>query len=466
MNKVKKIAIIGGGISGLSLAYQLQKRFGQNPLVQIDLFEKKDRLGGVIETKTTNGFVIEKGPDGFLQQKPTVPNLAKDLGIDQELISTKLENRRSLILQNNRLVEVPDGFYLMSPSKIIPFLKSPLLSWKGKFRTLVEPLIPAKKDNAEESLSDFVRRRFGQENLEKISQAMLGGIHTADPDKLSMQSALPRFSKMEQEHGSVMVAIMKNMARQANISGARYGLFGSFRNGMSTLVEALSKKIPASSLHLGSQIQSVAFQSLQRTWTFAWDGKKEDFDIVCFAIPPHAIAHLLPQLNPVEKSTLQSIPYASSAVFHFAFRHQQINNLPPAVGFIVPHREQKHFIACSFISHKYDFRAPDGITLLRVFAGGALQEDLLKMPENALCNMILDELKAILNIQGNPVMQDMQFWPKSMPQYTLGHQSRAEKIHQIFQSMPNGYLLGNAYQGIGTPDLIEQSQHLAQQINL
>ena len=190
MNKVKKIAIIGGGISGLSLAYQLQKRFGQNPLVQIDLFEKKDRLGGVIETKTTNGFVIEKGPDGFLQQKPTVPNLAKDLGIDQELISTKLENRRSLILQNNRLVEVPDGFYLMSPSKIIPFLKSPLLSWKGKFRTLVEPLIPAKKDNAEESLSDFVRRRFGQENLEKISQAMLGGIHTADPDKLDRKSVV------------------------------------------------------------------------------------------------------------------------------------------------------------------------------------------------------------------------------------------------------------------------------------
>jgi oxygen-dependent protoporphyrinogen oxidase len=196
----KKIAVIGGGISGLALTYRLaQLSKSKNIPLEIHLFEKNSVLGGTIQTETRDGFILEKGPDGFIQQKTTVHELAKELGIESQLIGTQSNNRRSMILQNNTLIEVPDGFYLMSPAKIIPFLKSPLLSWKGKLRTLCEVFIPKKTDGTEESLAHFVRRRFGHENLEKISQAMLGGIYTADPEHLSMQAALPRFVEMEKK---------------------------------------------------------------------------------------------------------------------------------------------------------------------------------------------------------------------------------------------------------------------------
>jgi len=461
MTSLKKIAIIGGGISGLSLAYKLHKRFSQNHNVQIDLFEKNDRLGGTIHTEFYEGFTIEKGPDGFIQQKTTVRDLATELGIVNELITTKASNRRSMILQNGKLVEVPDGFYLMSPAKIFPFLKSPLLSWKGKVRTLLEPFIPAKTDETEESLASFVRRRFGNENLDKISQAMLGGIYTADPEHLSMQAALPRFSEMEKQHGSIMRAMIKNMSKQTNISGARYGLFGSFRNGMSTLIHALAKNIPSDRIHLSTNIDNVRYDDIQKQWAISINNKEMLFDAVCFAIAPHQIAKMMHHLSTEEKLTLQSIPYASSAILHFAFKNEQIHDKPSAVGFIVPHRENKHFIACSLMSNKYDHRAPEGHTLLRVFAGGALQEHILSQSLQELRQKILSEISLILKIQGDPIFDDFTMWPKSMPQYTLGHLERVDQIKKIFTSMPNCHVLGNGYSGVGIPDLIEYADQLS-----
>ncbi|MCC7460325.1 MAG: protoporphyrinogen oxidase [Proteobacteria bacterium] len=458
----KKIAIIGGGISGLSLAYRLNKLNTSN--LDIRLYEKSDQLGGVIQTEEYNGFIIEKGPDGFIQQKTTVQELAKELKIDHELITTKSQNRRSMILQNNKLVEVPDGFYLMSPSKIKPFLKSPLLSWKGKIRTLLEAFVPAKKTDDEESLADFVRRRFGKENLDKISQAMLGGIYTSDPEHLSMQAALPRFSEMEKKHGSVTNGIIKSMAHQKDVSGARYGLFGTFRPGMRLLTQTLVQNIPQECLLTRSNIEKIHFNENNRTWQLLANGREEVFDTVCFAIAPHSIAGMMHHLSTEEKMLLQSIPYASSAILNFAFKNQQIKAKPAAVGFIVPHRENKHFIACSFTSDKYDHRTPEGYTLLRIFAGGALQEHLLHKPAQELRTTILAEISQILQIEGDPVFDDFAIWPKSMPQYTLGHLKRVEKIKKLFQQFPSCHLIGNAYSGVGIPDLLEQSNALAHQL--
>lgn len=451
----QKIAIIGGGISGLTLAYRLHQKKTSD---DIHLFEKSKDLGGIIQTENRNGFVLEKGPDGFLQQKTTVRDLAKELGIENELIATKTENRRSLILQNNQLIEVPDGFYLMSPSKIFPFLQSPLLSWKGKLRTLCEILIPPKKNNTEESLAAFVRRRFGRENLEKISQAMLGGIYTADPETLSMQAAMPRFVEMEKNHGSIMKGILKTMSSQENISGARYGLFGSFRDGMSTLVEALQNKIPAGSFHTNTPVEKIHYDSQTLKWKLYTNQIEQNFDRVFFALPPYQIANIFENLTENEKHVLQSIPYASSALFHFGFKSSQIRSKPNAVGFIVPHKEHKHFIACSFISDKYENRAPAGFELIRVFAGGALQENLLQMPTTELRSKIFQEVSKILDIQGEPILEDFAAWPQSMPQYTMGHLQRVEEIQNIFKKFPNVSLLGNAYKGVGIPDLIDRVQ--------
>jgi oxygen-dependent protoporphyrinogen oxidase len=465
MMPLKKIAVIGGGISGLALAYRLQILSAQKNIpIEIHLFEKKSTLGGTIQTELRDGFVLEKGPDGFIQQKTTVRELAKELGIEDQLIGTQSQNRRSMILQGNNLVEVPDGFYLMSPAKIFPFLRSPLLSWKGKIRTLCEIFIPRKKDSKEESLADFVRRRFGHENLDKISQAMLGGIYTADPEQLSMQAALPRFSDMEQKYGSVMKGILATMASQGNVSGARYSLFGSFKNGMSTLVNTIASKIPNHNIHLNSTIEGIGFNTSKNMWEVKTVDSEMLFDNVCFAIAPHQISKILLPLTSKQKEVLDSIPFASSAVFHFGFKSSQIPNKPKAVGFIVPNREHKHFIACSFVSDKYENRAPQDHILVRVFAGGALQEDQLNIPVQELRNKILNELKIILDIQGEPMIEDYAIWPKSMPQYTMGHIQRVDEIRKILHSQSNIHFMGNAYTGVGIPDLIEQANSLATKI--
>ena len=461
----KKIAVIGGGISGLSLAYRLQQISKEkNQAVEIHLFEKSTRTGGTIQTRHQDGFTFEKGPDGFIQQKPVVRDLAKELGIDNELISTQSANRRSLILQNDKLIEVPDGFYLMSPAKIIPFLRSPLLSWHGKLRTLFEPFIPAKKDDTEESLASFVRRRFGKENLEKISQAMLGGIYTADPEHLSMPAALPRFIELEKKYGSILKGVIASMAKTKDVRGPRYGLFGSFHNGMSPLTNALTAKIPVDHLHLNAEIQSIQLESSTQNWKIKTNNQEYDFDKVCLAVSAFAASTILSDLTQDQRHQFRSIPYAGSAILHFGFKSEQIKNRPSAIGFIVPHKENKSFIACSFMSNKYENRAPKGFDLIRVFAGGAMQEEVLNWPVEELRNKVLEEISAVLNIQGDPFIEDVAIWPKSMPQYTMGHLERVKRVQQTVQSYPNLYLLGNAYGGVGIPDLVEKANELAKNI--
>lgn len=461
----KKIAIIGGGISGLALAYRLEQIAKQkNKQVEIHLFEKSSHTGGTIQTKHQDGFILEKGPDGFLQQKSVVRDLAKELGIENELISTKPTNRRSMILQKGQLIEVPDGFYLMSPAKIIPFLKSPLLSWRGKIRTLLEPFIPAKKNDAEESLADFVRRRFGKENLEKISQAMLGGIYTADPEHLSMQAALPRFTEMEKQHGSILKGVIASMAQTKDISGPRYGLFGSFHEGMSRLTDALTSRIPVDHLHLNTQVQGITYDSISKNWKLSTNNQDYTFDEVCLTVPSHIASSIITNLTQAQRHAFKNIPYASSAILHFGFKNDQIKNRPSAIGFIVPHKENKHFIACSFMSNKYDHRAPEGFDLIRVFAGGALQEEVLQWPLDKLRSTILEELSNILKIDGNPIIEDIAVWPNSMPQYTLGHMDRVEKMKGIISEYPNLHFTGNAFGGVGIPDLIGKANVLADNI--
>ena len=459
----KKIAVIGGGISGLSLAFRLRTLAQQQQKqITVDIFEHRSKMGGLIQTDHDQEFVIEKGPDGFLQTKPTLRNLSRELGIEHELITTKKTNRRSMILQNGRLVEVPDGFYLMSPSKIFPFLKSPLLSWRGKLRTLSEYFIPRKKTPDDESLADFVRRRFGSENLEKISQAMLGGIYTADPSQLSMNCALPRFVEMEKKYGSVMKGIMSTMKSRDDVSGARYGLFGSYRHGMNTLINAIVQKLDPSSVHMNCEIASI--ESKNSSWNISVNHENKSYDVVCLAMAPQQIANVFLNLSETEKQMLNSIPFASSAIYNLGFRSSQIKNKPNAVGFIVPQTEKKHFIACSFMSDKYENRAPHDHSLIRVFVGGALQENVFKLPEDQLRSTIKKELSTLLKIEGEPILEDWIMWKESMPQYTLGHEQRLNQIQLSFKKFPNLYVVGNAYRGVGIPDLVEHANQVADQI--
>lgn len=465
IQNTKKICIIGGGISGLTLAYRLHQISKQKTIpIEIHLLEKKKSVGGNIRTEKRDEFLLEQGPDGFLQQKKSVLELAESLNIHDQLITTKSQFRKSMILTEGKLVEVPDGFYLMSPSKIFPFLKSPLLSWRGKIRTLMEFFVPRKSHAIDESLESFVTRRFGKENLEKISQAMLGGIYTADPKHLSMQAALPRFIEMEKKYGSVTKAILHESSLKKNVSGARYGLFGSFTNGMSTLVDSLVNHLPQDAVQTGINIDQIRFDRISQCWNVISNSREKKFDTMCVAVPPGQIPTFFPNLLGDQQKILESIPYASSAILHLAYRDDQIRDKPNCIGFIVPNREKKHFIACSFISNKYENRAPSGFQLLRVFMGGALQEQVLEMDPDELISVVTKEISSILHVEGDPLFSEFKLWPKSMPQYTMGHIERVTKIKKIFEKCPNFYLLGNGYQGVGIPDLVEQATLTAEKI--
>lgn len=328
----------------------------------------------------------------------------------------------------------------------------------------MEFFVPRKKHSVDESLESFVKRRFGKENLEKISQAMLGGIYTADPKNLSMQAALPRFVEMEKKYGSITKGILHEMSSQKNISGARYGLFGSFQGGMQTLIHAIDSNVPKDMIHLNTNINQVRHDHRTNCWNVVSNFPISEFDVMCITVAPREIPKFFPSIIGEEQKVLESIPYASSAIFNVAYKADQIKNKPNCVGFIVPQRENKHFIACSFISDKYEHRAPEGFHLLRLFIGGATQENILHIPVDELKKIVLGELSKIIQIEGEPVLEDFKVWPKSMPQYTLGHVDRVQKIRKIFEKCPNFYLLGNGYQGVGLPDLVEQAKITAEKI--
>jgi oxygen-dependent protoporphyrinogen oxidase len=261
-----------------------------------------------------------------------------------------------------------------------------------------------------------------------------------------------------------MKGILATMASQSGVSGARYSLFGSFKNGMSTLVDTLAKKLDSTSIHLNADIKCLEFETSSTKWRLTTNDSKMEFDHVFLATAPYQIANFLGDLSTDEKKLLQSIHYASSAVFHFGFKEEQIPNKPNAVGFIVPNREHKHFIACSFVSDKYENRAPQGYILVRAFCGGALQEHHLNMDSKDLRNIVLKELREVLNIQGEPMIEDYAKWPQSMPQYTMGHIERITQIKTTISQFPNLHIIGNGYGGVGIPDLIEQANLLAARV--
>jgi len=253
----KRIVVIGGGITGLSAAHRIIEIQKENNLdLEILLIEKSDKLGGAISTIQKDGFLIEEGPDMFFIKRPWALNLSKRLSLDQELIETNEKKRGTFVLWKKELVPVPEGFLMLAPSKILPFLKTSLFSWRGKLRILMDLFI-SKKGVHDESLASFVRRRFGKEALERIAQPMIGGVYTADPEKLSLRATMPQFLEMEEKYGSVIKGMFYNQKDNEGDSGARYSQFLSFKNGMKTLVHAIEGKLPENSVSLGETVTEI-----------------------------------------------------------------------------------------------------------------------------------------------------------------------------------------------------------------
>jgi oxygen-dependent protoporphyrinogen oxidase len=478
---MKRVVIIGGGITGLAAAHRIRERIAASGRqVDLTLLEASDRLGGIVQTRERDGFLLELGPDAFISEKPEALELAKRLGLQSRLIETNPDHRRSFIVRQGRLLPVPEGFQLLAPARFWPFVQSDIFSWTGKARMALEMFLPRRSRNgrtsenpaddsfqdepADESLADFVRRRLGTEALERVAQPLVGGIYTADPERLSLRATMPRFLEMEREHGSVIRALRKQNRRH-EASGARYSLFLSFDRGMQVLTDALSDRISPAVIRLNTKVESLAFQQKEETdatndtavttWTIKTSRDETiTADAVCLALPAYASARLLGNVDAQLAAELDGIPYASSATINLAYQRDDIPHPLDGFGFVVPFIEKRALMACTFSSVKFAGRAPQGRVLLRAFVGGALQPEMLALDDAELVSRVRADLHELLGIEPATLFTEVTRWERSMPQYHVGHLERVKRIEARLASLPGFALAGNAYSGLGLPDCI------------
>jgi protoporphyrinogen/coproporphyrinogen III oxidase len=459
-----RIVVIGGGISGLAAAHRLIEL---NPSHQITLLEASSRLGGTIQTDQRDGFLLERGPDSFISEKPEALALAKRLGLESQLIQTNEAQRRSFIVRKGRLRAVPEGFQLLAPSRIWPFITSDIFSLPGKARMAADLFLPRRGTNGanDESLASFVRRRLGHEALERMAQPMVGGIYTADPETLSLRATLPRFLDLERDHRSLILGMLrKGRAQSSGTSGARYSLFLSFERGMEVLVRTLAKTIaPRCDVRLNTRVNSLIWNSA--SWTIqTQNGQTLEADAICLAVPASVAATLLSNF-PDLSTQLSQIKYASTATINFAYRRPAIRHPLDGFGFVVPFVERRSLIACTFSSVKFSGRAPDDHVLLRAFVGGALQPDMFALDEPEMLRRVETDLRELLGISEAPLFAEVAKWAKSMPQYEVGHLDRVAQIEDEVSQIPLLALAGNAYGGAGIPDCIRSGERAAESLN-
>ncbi|HEY2524942.1 MAG TPA: protoporphyrinogen oxidase, partial [Candidatus Binataceae bacterium] len=370
-----RIAILGGGIGGLSAAFRLLELSARHEApLQVTLLERATRLGGPLYTIRERDFIAEAGADSFLTEKPWALDLARRLGLEGDLIATRAEFRRTYVVRRGALVEIPEGFSLLAPARLLPMLKSPLLSPLGKLRMMIEPVIPRGRGDRDESLASFVTRRLGREVLDRIAQPLAGGIYTADPARLSLKATLPRFAEMEARYGSLIRGLRAAARRQSaahGTSGARWSLFASLRGGVGTLVDALAQRLGE---RVRRGVEVVALERIggadgrETRWRVAiGDGAALEADAVICALPAYQAAPLFQTCAPPLAGALGAIGYASAAVVNLAYREGDLPRAPRGFGFVVPALERRRIIAGSFTSLKYEGRAPAGTILVRGF---------------------------------------------------------------------------------------------------
>jgi len=464
-----RVAVVGGGLAGLTAALRLTELARESGrTADITLFEASPRLGGAIETVHEAGYLVERGADSFLT-KPAAVRLCERLGLAGELLPTDERFRGALVLRGGKPVRVPDGFNLMTPAKIWPVIKTPILSPAGKLRLLSEALIPRRADDAEEeSLGSFVRRRLGREAFDRLVQPLVSGIYTADPEKLSLAATLPRFIEMERRHRSLIRATLKNRSamseEETSASGARYGLFAGLRGGMEQLFAAVREKVRASAtVRTGTSVTGL------RRDAHGWHldtpaDPPEAFDAVVLALPAYRAAALLERADAALASDLRTIPYASSAIVVTGHRLADVAHPLDAFGLVIPTIENRDILAVSFASRKFPGRAPDGRVLLRTFIGGATRPDMLDRTDDDLVALVRRELESLLGVRSTPDLTVVTRYNDAMPQYHLGHLDRVRRIEAATARHPALDLTGSAYRGVGIPDVIADAERAAESV--
>jgi len=470
----KHVVVVGGGVTGLATAYRLHR---SRPGWRVTLLEASDQLGGNIVTVRENGFVIDGGPDSFVHTKPAALKLAKELGLEGELISTKPESRGVFLAHAGRLEAMPEGMALGVPTRPGPLLRSSLLGWRGKLRLFSEPLMPARKAQGDESIFDFLERRLGAVAAEQLAGPLLGGIYAGDIRQLSMAATFPQLIELERRHRSLVVGTLsmraagKRRGQPAPANPVRRALellaasraeamspFVSFREGMMTLIEALAASLPAGAPRTTRPVLGLSTSGDR--WQVALEGEQLAADAVVLACPARVAAELLADSR--AREDLASIEYLSTATVFYAFNRADVAHDLRGVGFVVPPGEGR-ILAGTFISSKWPHRAPDGKVLLRAFFGGVRGGHALPEQSDAsLTATGLSELRRLMGHLGEPLWSRVFRYHHKNPQPNLGHLARVQRLHA---NVPHGVVLaGAAYEGVGIPDCVTQADAAAQRI--
>jgi oxygen-dependent protoporphyrinogen oxidase len=457
-----RVVIIGGGMAGLAAAWRIQKSFQDSRVpVNLLLLEASPQAGGFLKSIRREGFLLETGPDCFISEKPRGIGLCEELGLEAELIGTRPDKRRSFILRKNVFYPVPEGFYLMGPTRTRPFLESGLLSWPAKFRVLCEPLVRSRPPT-DESLASFVRRRFGQELLDWMAQPLIAGIYGADPEHLSLRATFPKFLEMERTYGSVVFGLKKSASSRAveTASGARYGLFVTLRRGMQELADTLAAKLGNSVVRTQTRVKAV--RHADGVWQVVKaSGEVLVADALCLALPAYAAAELVTAFDTDLAQDLAAIDYAPSATLNFAFRDLDVKRPLDGVGFVVPQKENRLVIGCTLVHNKFEGRVPKGFLLLRAFLGGEHSARWRSEKDEALIPKVLAELKEWLAITGKPMFTHVERFERALPQYNVGHLERVLRIEERLFRHKGLALAGNWRYGVGIPDCIESGERAA-----
>jgi protoporphyrinogen/coproporphyrinogen III oxidase len=471
---IPRVAVLGGGITGLAAAYRLRELAAahETPL-DTTLFESAARVGGALETIRAVPYVIETGADSILSEKPAGLKLVQRLALESELIGTREHFRRVYVVRKGRLVPIPDGFAMMAPALWGPVLRSPLFSPLGKLRMLAEQVIPRRRSHKDESLASFVARRLGRQVLDRVAQPLAGGIYTADPTQLSVAATMPRFVEMERRYGSLVRGLRSAARNRATAGGGQRGVrwsqFVSFKNGISELTDTLAMRL-GNSIRYGACVTALERQQpTERPRRRAWRLRLEndlsvEADAVICTIPAYAAAPLLRPHSTALADKLDAIDYASAATVNLALRESDLAGAPQCFGFVVPAIERRRIVAASFSSFKYEGRAPGGMVLARAFIGGALQKELTELEDSELIAVAQNEFADLLGIKPGALLTYVRRWPRSMPQYAVGHLEHTALIEHEASAIQNFALAGAFLRGVGIPDCIHAGESAADRI--
>jgi protoporphyrinogen/coproporphyrinogen III oxidase len=460
---MKRIAIIGGGISGLSAAYALEERRLRGVPVEYVLFEASSRLGGVLVTDHVQGCLVEAGPDSFLTEKPWAIELCKKLDLADQLIGSNDAQRKTYILVKGKLVVMPDGLMFMVPTKILPTVFSPLFSLRTKMRMAAEWFHPPRKACDDETVAQLVERHYGPEMVDRLADPLLSGVYGGEASHLSVRAVLARFADMEAKHGSLgraMLAARKKMGAPAK---APPPLFTSLKEGMQQMVDALVTRLDRRALRLSAPVQVVMAEN--GGWTVSAGYKSDYFDAVIIATPAPAAASLLHLTHEKLASELAGIRYSSSVTVTLGYDEKVRRSLPPGFGFLVPRSEGRRMLAATFVHNKFPHRAPENRAIVRCFLGGARDEQILSSKDDEILRIVRSELQQIIGLAAEPLFARVYKWRSAMAQYEVGHLERMQRIEALCLTRDGLVLAGNAFTGIGVPDCVRSGTQAADRLS-